>query len=486
MLKNICIYLFLCFTSSTLIAAEVDEIWYALYIGDQKVGHAYNRREIKNGQVHTIDSSHFSMMRGDMQASLKVSELSIETLDGKPIAFELDQDMGFSSVQSRGKMNDKNEMVVTIKTGGITQTKIIPFTENTVMVEGMLQKAKETTLKEGLKLNVDFFTPNLMQTVSSKVIVRSKESVDLLGQSKELTRVDINMYFPSGIYKSSNYLDDNYKPLKMTISQMGMNFNLIACEKEIALSPNSSKEILGKFFIKSPKEIKNINDIKSIAYKLQLTDDRPWQIHQDNNQKILGQRDQQIMLQVSPTMLSKGQSIPYKGNNPEALKALKPSRFIQSDHAKVRQLAQKVIGNTKDAGEAAKKIESFVFNYIEKIDLSVVFATASDIIEHPQGDCSESAVLTAALCQAVGIPSRVAVGYVYATEFLGHENIFGGHVWTQVFINDQWIGLDATGILGSYTPAHITISTGDGAPEDFIGMGINGGRFEIKDIQIRK
>ena len=55
-----------------------------------------------------------------------------------------------------------------------------------------------------------------------------------------------------------------------------------------------------------------------------------------------------------------------------------------------------------------------------------------------EGDCSEAAVLTAALLRAEGIPSRVALGF--AT--LG-RGVFIGHAWAEAFLNGQWIGVDA-------------------------------------------
>ena len=63
-------------------------------------------------------------------------------------------------------------------------------------------------------------------------------------------------------------------------------------------------------------------------------------------------------------------------------------------------------------------------------------------------------MLLCAMLRAEEIPARVAVGLVYADEFLGHRDIFGWHMWTQALIDGRWVDLDAT--LGRrYHAAHV-------------------------------
>ena len=57
-----------------------------------------------------------------------------------------------------------------------------------------------------------------------------------------------------------------------------------------------------------------------------------------------------------------------------------------------------------------------------------------------EGDCTEHAVLLAALCRARKIPARVAFGLVYYPPQKG----FAYHMWNEVWIADRWIPLDAT------------------------------------------
>ena len=63
-------------------------------------------------------------------------------------------------------------------------------------------------------------------------------------------------------------------------------------------------------------------------------------------------------------------------------------------------------------------------------NFEVAFAAASEVARNRSGDCTEHAVLAAAMCRAVGIPSRVVVGLVYVDEPSRLKG-FGYHMWNR-------------------------------------------------------
>jgi len=154
-----------------------------------------------------------------------------------------------------------------------------------------------------------------------------------------------------------------------------------------------------------------------------------------------------------------------------------------------------VKAGARDTAEAARRIESFVAEYITNKSLSVGYASAAEVVESRQGDCSEFAVLTAALCRAAGIPAEVVVGMAYVKEFAGIEG-FGGHAWARAYVGGdkqgrggRWIGLDAafkSGGRGGYDAGHIALATGDGEPGAFFNMASALGQFTIENIKIQR
>ncbi len=166
-----------------------------------------------------------------------------------------------------------------------------------------------------------------------------------------------------------------------------------------------------------------------------------------------------------------------------------PTRFLQSDRKEIIELAHRAIADTKDAAEAVKRIEAFVAGYIENKNLSVGYATAAEVAASRQGDCTEFAVLTAAMCRAVGIPAQIVMGLAYVDEYSGLRDRFGGHAWVQAYIGNKWVGLDSafksTG-RGGYDAGHIALAIGDGAPEDFFNLVSTLGRFKIDRAIVNK
>jgi transglutaminase-like putative cysteine protease len=189
---------------------------------------------------------------------------------------------------------------------------------------------------------------------------------------------------------------------------------------------------------------------------------------------------------VKPVAAPVGVRFPYTGKDKTILEAMKPTRFLQSDHKEIIALARRAVGNTKDTAEAAQNIEAFVAKYIEDKDLSVGYASAVDVAASRQGDCSEHAVLAAAMCRAIGIPAQMVVGIAYVKDFAGRQG-FGGHAWIQAYVGGKWVGLDAafkgTG-RGGYDAGHIALAAGNGNPEDFFNLVTTLGKFKIDKVVV--
>jgi transglutaminase/protease-like cytokinesis protein 3 len=91
---------------------------------------------------------------------------------------------------------------------------------------------------------------------------------------------------------------------------------------------------------------------------------------------------------------------------------------------------------------------------ITRKDFSQAFASAAEVARTRHGDCTEHALLLAALARACGIPARVAVGLVYVEG----SGVFGYHMWTEVFVSNTWIPVDATLGRGGIGAAHLKLA----------------------------
>jgi transglutaminase-like putative cysteine protease len=274
-----------------------------------------------------------------------------------------------------------------------------------------------------------------------------------------------------------------------------MQVEMVDCAKEFALGNNDVLELIDKMFVKSPEPIENVGSASSITYTLNPGKGVSFTIPSTDNQTAQRLPDGKISLTIKPVTVSSGGAFPYKGSDPKLLEAVKPTRFLQCDDKRVVELARKAVGDTKDAVEAVRRIESFVARYVDNKSMSVGYASAAEVVESRQGDCSEFAVLTAALCRAVGIPAQVVVGIAYVKEFAGMQG-FGGHAWDQAYVGGdergqggKWISLDAafkSAGWGGYDAGHIALAVGNGDPGDFFNMATSLGQFKIEKIEIQR
>ena len=329
-----------------------------------------------------------------------------------------------------------------------------------------------------------------MQAVDLQVNIGSKQNVDLLGRVIPLTQVQSTASLAQfGSFTSTEYYDDQLRLQKSITPLMGMSIEQVACTKEFALGENDVLEVVEKMFLSSPTPLSNVGSAKSITYLLSPTEETvDFRIPSNDNQKVQQLSGGRVSITVEPIDAPSGISFPYKGNDPVILEALQPTRFLQSDDEQIIQLARQAVDNTKDAAEAARKIEAFVAGYIENRSLSVGYATSVEVAESRQGDCTEFAVLTAALCRAVGIPAQVVAGMAYVDDFAGMRG-FGGHAWVQAYIGGKWIGLDAAfrgSGRGGYDAGHIALAQGNGEPIDFFNLATTLGRFKIEKVSVNR
>ena len=143
-------------------------------------------------------------------------------------------------------------------------------------------------------------------------------------------------------------------------------------------------------------------------------------------------------------------------------------------------MAAEVASQETDPWRLACELERYVKRTVQLKNYSTAMATAAEVAESLEGDCTEHAMLLAALCRARQIPARVAIGLVYHPPAQG----FAYHMWTEVWIEDRWIGMDATLGQGGIGAAHLKLAVssmeGSSAFADMLPIVQVIGRLELE------
>ncbi|MDB5105032.1 MAG: transglutaminase domain protein [Fibrobacteres bacterium] len=100
--------------------------------------------------------------------------------------------------------------------------------------------------------------------------------------------------------------------------------------------------------------------------------------------------------------------------------------------------AARVAGRETDPYRIADTTWRWVMEHFRFQFGAVLFGTSEGILRGMTGDCSEAAVLTAALLRARGVPARIALGFAS----LG-RGVFIGHAWCEAWLGGGWVGVDA-------------------------------------------
>jgi len=478
-------------TSSAGAKADSDEAEYlALFMEGKKVGYAIETRAVSGDKVTTTEQVSITISRGGISMTIEMMETSIETASGEPLGFETTQKLGAMVMKMTGQVDKQGNVSVTTTSMGTEQKNTLQWPQGAVMAEGLRLLTLKKGLEEGTEYSVKIFSPGVMQALNAQIKIGSEQKVDLLGRVVTLREVTTTLVMPgAGEIVSTSYVDRDLRMQKNIMPIAGLQVEMVACAREFALGQNDVLEMIDRMFLKSPEPLNNLASAKSITYDLSpVQGASDFKIPSNDNQKAQQLAGGKMILKVEPVAAPAGAKFPYKGKDAAILEAMEPTRYLQSDNEQVIDLARRAVGGSKDAAEAARKIEAFVAGYIENRSLSVGYASAAEVAASRQGDCSEFAVLTAAMCRAVGIPAQVVAGVAYVDDFLGQRG-FGGHAWTQAYIGGKWVGLDASfrgGGRGGYDAGHIALAAGNGGPGDLLNLAPTLGQFKIDKVTVEK
>ena len=467
---------------SSLAAAAADETVYsAVFMDSKKVGHATHRRVSAGGKVTTSHTMTITLKRGEVPITIRESGTTVETAEGKPLSFSNVMDMGLMATGSKGTIGEDGRLTLTTTTGGVKRQETIDWPEGSVLSEGARLIQLKKGLKEGATYTITLFEPSSQQPMDTTITVGTTRNVDLLGRVVPLTEMTAVTKLGTGIVRTTHYVDANIDTQKSITQMMGIKLEIVTCTRRVALSRNEELDLFRKILLTCPGAPGNLRQARSATYTITPEPGAKLTLPQTDNQTVRLNDDGTITLTVRPAAAPSGAGLPYNGTDKTAMEALKPSRFVQSSDKAVVALSRRAVGSATAAAAAARRIESFVHKYIKQKSFSVGYASATEVVAGREGDCTEHAVLAAALCRAAGIPARVVVGMTFAERFGPRRNVFVPHEWNMVFIGGTWVGLDAA--LGQFDAGHIALSVGSGDPDEFFDTITILGHFKITGIK---
>lgn len=447
--------------------------WYAVMLAGSKSGHMHSvmERVKREGGDVIRTRSEMTMVagRGDGGLTVKMTQETEESLAGDPLKFSSRLSLGKIPTATEGRFADGKVTIVTRQFGIATDKKTYTIPKGARMSWGLYREQLDRGLKPGTKYDLSLYDPTIApdKLTTAKVEIFDKEQLDLFGRKVEAIRSRQTLTIPGLFGKemelaTTMWLTDEGDPVRMQMSIMDIPVEMVACPKAVALAKDEPADIMGNTLITVDGPIDR--EASRLTFRLRWNvQNKPAELPETGMQKIVSREDGTITLTNT-----RRSARPAKGAGPplsqeERARHLASTSVLNHKDPEVARLAKQAAGNEKDPVKLADKLQRFVGEYVQTKNLNVGFATAGEVARSKEGDCTEHGVLLAALGRAVGIPTRIATGFVYTDEFLGRPHVFVGHLWTQFYIDGEWVDLDAALHQTDVDPTHIALALSDTA-----------------------
>jgi hypothetical protein len=461
--------------SAAAVAAPSDNTWMTVLLDGRKIGNMHLTRSVQGDHVITTQALSIELARTGIKVGLSSRETDTETRDGTPIGFESRSSIsGIESVIT-GKVHDDGTCEVTTNIGGNPQTRTIMWPKGALLAEGLRLAEAKTSLNPGGHFSELAFQAESLDAVEVATTVGASERIDLPEGARKLIRIEQLIELPGAPTKSIAWINSDQDIQKMTMSVMGYELTMLACSQSCAQAPNQSADILTHALAPAPSALTPDDLHRGVIIRMSSTQaDAPLSFVSTDEQRVT-KVGNGAELRIAPISADSNDSegAPQPADS-------KPNDWLQSDALEVRKLAQLGAGDAKDPLAQMQNLESFVRGFIRDKNLSVGYASALEVAKNPEGDCTEHAVLLAALGRSLGIPTRVVDGLAYTNHYAGVDHVFVPHAWAQAWVGGKWQSFDAA-LLG-FDAGHIALSVGDGDPWRFFAGLETLGRMKVDSV----
>jgi hypothetical protein len=372
--------------------------WFGIYQQGKKVGFAHSQTIPEAETYHLYEESEMDILAlGSVQrVKTIINSYTTKNFLLKYFDFTLHSDL--TTMKVKGAVL-KNQLVLDIDTGGQTRTEKIRLASPPYLSLNIKPAILLLGLDTGKTYRFPLFNPATMSTEETTISVESRERIKI-GQTEQT------------IYK----LKESFQGMETTswISQDGVTIKEESALGYLLLNESRTEalkrdkggpivDIISLTMIPSDR-IKESSQVSYLRARLKGVPLQGFQL--DNDRQTL----KTDVIEIRKEDFPASYRLPYSGK--ELADYLLPNALIQSDDKKIKDQASKILSGEKNAREAAKKLNEWVYAAITKKPV-VSIPSALEVLNQREGDCNEHTALYTALARAVGIPTRMAAGIVY-------------------------------------------------------------------------
>lgn len=437
---------------------EPDESWQVIHMAGVRVGYAHvatHERTAEDGtrRIVTDMLNYMEIRRFNMTLKMTVQQQTEETEDGRLLSFRFKLDNPpISETRTVGRIEGETLHLETHANGKVTQTTQ-PWDPELKSPAWQDRQLEEHPLEPGETREFRMFDPQFNQAATVTMTEKGADRTALLdGSLVDAKKVALTHSLIPG-FVIDTYLNDAGEVIKTETNLLQTVTYTV--DRETALQELTSEPLdLAIETLVKVEPIEKAYQREKIVYRIRVPGGgAAAHFAVGPTQSVHEISDIEIELTVTSLKPDVRNPVPDSGDEPDPV-FLKPTRFLDCEDPDVAGHASKAAGDRTDPAEIAVAMEKYVHTAMTDKNFSTGLATATEVARDLQGDCTEHAVLLAAMLRAKEIPSRVAVGLVYSDR----HSAFAGHMWTEAYLNGQWVPLDATMGAGGIGAGHIKVT----------------------------
>lgn len=445
-------------------AADATSV-YKIVFQNRAIGRL-TQEEFRQGQVtrlvETLEiKTQFRGMRANTTRIIETHEASADGLIAR-----FSKDYQVPSAKRRVRAEIHNNIATLQDTRGELEQISKPVPNNFLSQVSLHQKMK-TMLTIGAQLSFSRWDENTLFAQVQLAVV----DFDANRRAWKITE-----HYPNASAKkpAEYWVDENFSALDSQFTLLGQVFSLARCFDECRQERLTAWHPLDFQLLPSPYVISEAALNGHIRYQLDTLSNATIPNTCEQVAKKIGS-----FWQVDVRRSCSGKNV----QTPEDFSVyLRESTWLEINNA---QLIAAVSNHIKPSDADFVKMQKLTAYTRKRLGAHLQFqgyATALQAFKSRSGDCTEYALLLAALGRVAQVPTRVVMGYAYSRAgFHGKTNRFAPHAWVQAWVNGAWQSFDAG--LKEFNAGHIVLKISDGSQQDFMAMVQQFSDLKIKSAQ---
>lgn len=430
-------------TVDRILAGGTREQWFGLYVQGKKLGYASIQIRLPaSGEPGGLAWAVSARLRAETDVDLAEQRYYEGTAPYRLVEIRSVESSTGGRVERRYR-RDGDQLVLTQIVDGTAQPeRRIAGTAETALSLLDQQAVEPGEVKAGMSITVSEFETESESDKASAIKVVEIKKERLSGIDTEVAVMSSQTEGEQSV--STAYLSSGGVVLRATLGG-GIEFRWE--EKEQAQSNVAGFDMIADAVkidrpIGEPSDIRELHLRVAVPGSLRLRD-AP---NQELSRRPDGALDVDLFSRPGLPVLPAERRI-----------ALAVTSSIDAGDPTVAALAHSITEGESDPALRVERLIQWTYKNLEK-NLSTNLTTASQVLAHKQGDCTEHALLFVALSRAAGIPAREVSGLVYMGDSIQR---FGWHAWAEVDLGGRWVQVDPSWGETLANATHLTLGVGD-------------------------